>query len=40
MLVFVQECSNSMLSKLKKADFTEVKGHFFDESNEEVGHYG
>jgi len=37
---FEPECSNSRLSKSKKAEFTEVIEHFFDEGNEEAGHYG
>ena len=38
--VFDSECSNSRLPKSKKAEFTGVIEHFFDEDNEEVGHYG
>lgn len=40
MSVFVSECSNSRLSKTKKAEFTGVIEHFFIKCNEEVGHYG
>ena len=38
--MFDPECSNSRLPKSKKAEFTEVIEHFFDEDNDEVGHYG
>ena len=37
--MFEPECSNSRLPKSKKAEFTGVIEHFFDEDNEEVGHY-
>ena len=38
--VFEPECSSSRLPKSKKAEFTGVNEPFFDEGNEEIGHYG